>query len=71
MSEEKNTTIPGAGEFVTYTINETAKILRVSRRTIFTYLKDGKLHGFKVGRTVRIKPDELRRFMNELENGSE
>ena len=51
--------------FTTYTLDETAKILRVSKRTLFNYLKQGRLHGFKIGRTVRITPTELDRFIAE------
>ncbi|GAI24866.1 unnamed protein product [marine sediment metagenome] len=40
------------------TLKETAKILRVSERTIMRYLKSGKLKASKVGQW-RIKENDL------------
>jgi excisionase family DNA binding protein len=49
------------------TLKETAKILRVSERTIMRYLKSGKLKASKVGRW-RIKESDLERFLRANEN---
>lgn len=49
------------------TLKETAKILRVSERTIMRYLKAGKLKGSKVGKW-RIKESDLERFLKENTN---
>lgn len=49
------------------TLKETAKILRVSERTIMRYLKSGKLKASKVGKW-RIKESDLERFLKENEN---
>ena len=49
------------------TLKETAKILRVSERTVMRYLKSGKLKASKVGRW-RIKEKDLEKFLRESEN---
>jgi len=47
-----------------FTLKETAKILRVSERTIMRYLKSGKLKASKVGKW-RIKQSDLEKFLKE------
>jgi len=49
------------------TLKETAKILRVSERTIMRYLKAGKLKGSKAGQW-RIKESDLEKFLKENSN---
>lgn len=49
------------------TLKETAKILRVSERTIMRYLKSRKLKASKVGRW-RIKESDLEKFLKENSN---
>ena len=49
------------------TLKETAKILRVSERTILRYLKSGKLKASKVGQW-RIKQSELDIFLDKYSN---
>ena len=49
------------------TLKETAKILRVSTRTIMRYLKAGKLKGSKAGQW-RIKESDLEKFLKESSN---
>lgn len=49
------------------TLKETAKILRVSERTIMRYLKSGKLKASKIGQW-RIKEKNLEEFLNERSN---
>ena len=50
-----------------FTLKETAKILRVSERTIMRYLKSGKLKASKVGKW-RIKQSDLEKFLKENSN---
>jgi len=47
-----------------FTLKETAKILRVSERTIMRYLKSGKLKASKVGQW-RIKQSDLDEFLEK------
>jgi len=49
------------------TLKETAKILRVSERTIMRYLKSGKLKASKLGQW-RIKESDLERFLKLRQN---
>jgi len=50
-----------------FTLKETAKILRVSERTIMRYLKSGKLKACKLGQW-RIKESDLEKFLKENSN---
>jgi excisionase family DNA binding protein len=51
------------------TIQEVMKTLKVSRTTVHTFLKSGKLKSTHVGRLVRIRADDLRAFMGEKKMG--
>jgi len=46
------------------TLKETAKILRVSERTIMRYLKAGRLKASKLGQW-RIKEGDIERFLKD------
>ena len=46
-------------EAETMTVEEVAKYLRVSRQTVYTLIKAGKIPHFKVGTKVRIKRTDL------------
>ena len=46
-----------------YTPEEVAKLLRVSRRTVYRYIKSGKLKAKKIGQW-RIKKGDLNKFIN-------
>jgi excisionase family DNA binding protein len=45
-----------------YTPEEVARTLRVTRRTIYEWLKAGRLPGLRVGRGWRIRPEDLDAF---------
>lgn len=47
------------------TINEIIAILKVSKLTIYRYIKAGKLPAYKVGRDYRIKKEEFDKFLNQ------
>ena len=49
----------------TYDLNELAQMTGFTTRTLRTYLKQGLLHGEKVGGVWRFTPEELDRFFNE------
>lgn len=49
------------------TIKEVAKILRVSERTIFRYIKSGKLKASKIGHW-RISEKDLESFIKKTKN---
>jgi excisionase family DNA binding protein len=48
-----------------YTLLEVAEILRVTRRTIYTYRDKGELQGFKVGTKWLIKESQLKAFIDK------
>lgn len=48
-----------------YTLNEVADILRVSRRTIYRYIKMGKLKAVKVHGQWRVSSEEIKRIKKE------
>lgn len=50
-----------------YTPEEVAEILHVTRRTVYGWIKSGKLKASKVGRGWRVKREELDSFINGAE----
>ncbi len=48
----------------TLTVLEVAKYLRVSRQTVYTLIREGKIPHFKVGTKVRIKRADLDAMTN-------
>lgn len=45
-------------------VKEAAEALRVSERSVFRYIHDGKLQAFKVG-YWRISEDDFMQFLNQ------
>jgi excisionase family DNA binding protein len=50
-----------------YSVDETAAILKVTRRTVYTYLKSEELKAVKLGKEWRIKYEDLLSFIKKLE----
>lgn len=46
------------------TVEEVAKILRVSRQTIYVLCREGKLPHFKVGTKLRFKKSDIEAICN-------
>jgi excisionase family DNA binding protein len=46
-----------------YTVSEVAELLKVSPKTVRTYLISGKLEGFKIGDKWRVTEIALQKFM--------
>ncbi len=46
-----------------YRPEEIAELLRVSRRTIYSYMKQGKLHAVKIGQYWHISQENLDSFL--------
>ena len=59
-----------ANERLLVTVAEAAKMLSLSRRTLWRLTKDGKLKAIRYGRAVRYSIDELRRHMDEQAKSS-
>ena len=52
-------------EIKLYTPEETAQLLKVTRRSIYTYLKSGKLEAVKIGNGWRISQEALEKFLSQ------
>jgi putative molybdopterin biosynthesis protein len=46
-----------------YSIREVAEMLGISRRTVYHLISDGDVRTFRVGRSVRIRADDLDRLV--------
>ena len=51
-----------AKDIEVYTLEELAEILQVTRRTIYNWIKGGKLKAFKVGKSWRVTREALNEF---------
>lgn len=51
-------------EMKIYTVDELVAILKVSNRTIHSYIKRGLLKAIKVGHNWRVKHEDLEAFLN-------
>lgn len=47
-----------------YTIEEVAAILHMTRRSIYSYVKEGKLKAVKMGRFWRVSQKNLEEFID-------
>jgi excisionase family DNA binding protein len=47
-----------------YELEELAEILKVTRRTLYNCIKDGRLKANKIGKTWRVTEENLDRFIN-------
>jgi putative molybdopterin biosynthesis protein len=50
-----------------YTLEQMAKMLEVSERTIMREIKAGKLRAFKVGRSLRFTPEAVQEYIQRQE----
>ncbi|MGX7364689.1 helix-turn-helix domain-containing protein [Aerococcus suis] len=42
-----------------YTVEEVADMLKVSRRTVYNYIKSEKLRAYKIGKEWRISKEDV------------
>ncbi len=47
-----------------YSINEVEEMLQVTKRTLYSYIKDGRLRATKIGREWRVKHADLQAFID-------
>lgn len=52
-------------EYDFLTVEETAKILKVTKMTIYRHIKDGSLLAYKIGKNFRIEKDNLDSFIKK------
>lgn len=62
---------PAAGDGPLMTVADAAQYARVHEDTIRTWLRHGKLQRFKAGRELRVRRDDLERFLAAASNESE
>lgn len=51
-------------EIRVYTPDEIAQALKITRRSVYTYIKTGKLPAVKIGKEWRITKEALDRFLS-------
>ena len=51
-------------EITVYTLDEVADILKVTKRTLYTYVKEGKLPAVKMGKYWRVSKESLQAFIS-------
>jgi excisionase family DNA binding protein len=54
-----------------YTLEEVAGHLKLSKKTVSRYIKQGKLFGYKFGNRWRFNESELKRFIKGREKKGE
>ncbi len=52
-----------------YTLDEVAGILKVTRRTLYTWISAGKLEAVKIGKYWRVSEQALREFTTKGTKG--
>lgn len=62
--EEKTNRTSELEELKVYSLTEIEPILRVTHRTLLTYIKDGRLKGVKIGGKWKVSGENLRKFIN-------
>lgn len=53
-----------AKDITVYTLKEVEEVLSVTRKTIYSWIKSGKLHAVKVGSQYRVKKEDLEAFIS-------
>ena len=54
----------GIMEIKVYTLKEVSEVLKVTERTLLTYIKEGKLKANKIGGKWIISQENLQNFIN-------
>ncbi len=47
------------------TVNEVADLMRVSRMTVYRLIKDGSIAALRVGRSYRLREDDVDDYLSE------
>lgn len=55
-------------EIVMYTLKEVEGMLKVTRRTLYNYLKAGEINATKIGREWRVSREALQEFLLKRTN---
>jgi excisionase family DNA binding protein len=60
-----------AADSLLLTAEDAAKGLSISRTTLYTLIKEGALRPVHIGRSCRLSPSELMRYVDRLETHPE
>lgn len=52
------------GDIKVYTANEVCELLKITKRTLYRYLEDGSISGFRAGRQYRFTEDDVKAFID-------
>lgn len=55
-------------ELIVYSLKDVARLLKVSRQTVYNYLKSGKLKATKIGKEYRVKEKDLKELIDKGHN---
>lgn len=47
-----------------YTLPQLVDVLKVSKRTLIQYIKEGRLRAVRIGRSWQVSADNLKAFVN-------
>ncbi len=62
----KNSTRKQGEEKEFYLVEEVAEKLRVSKMTVYRYIKASKLNAYKIGKEFRIRKSDLDSFLSQV-----
>lgn len=68
---QQGTKCPDAAEGVYYTVQETAKMLKISERTIWRWIHGGKLAARRFGRQYRIRGADIEKLAEPYRDPAE
>ena len=51
-------------EIKVYTLDEVSDIMKVTKRTLYNYIKAGTLHAVKMGKYLRVSEESLQDFIS-------
>ena len=54
-----------------YTLGEIMELLKVTRRTLYNHINEGKLDAFKVGDRWRVTEESLKKYLTQNVTKSE
>lgn len=71
MVDDREKGMVGMKQSSSYTIEEVAQLLRVSKLTVYDLIKKDNLPAYRVGRQMRVDPRDLENYKNKSKTGLE
>lgn len=50
-------------ELTVYTLDDVARLLKMTKRTLYAYIDAGSLHAVKIGKSWRMTEEDVRDFL--------